>query len=155
MADLKHAAGCDLCDGDGGRLLFRSEKWRVVAVTGDEAEAFTGFCRVIWNSHVRELTDLPPDEREQFMAAVYRVEKALRATLSPHKMNLASLGNLTPHLHWHVIPRFTDDIAFPKPIWAVTLASPAGLGKLSVTKSRHPNTDADWEQAVTRALEPD
>ena len=37
--------------------------------------------------------------------------------LEPHKINLASFGNLTPHLHWHVIPRFEDDPHFPNSIW--------------------------------------
>jgi diadenosine tetraphosphate (Ap4A) HIT family hydrolase len=48
---------------------------------------------------------------------VFEVEAALRELLQPQKINLASLGNLTPHLHWHVIPRFVDDPHFPLPIW--------------------------------------
>jgi diadenosine tetraphosphate (Ap4A) HIT family hydrolase len=39
--------------------------------------------------------------------------------MQPDKMNLASLGNQTPHVHWHVIPRFRDDRHFPTPVWAV------------------------------------
>ena len=116
-------------------------------MTGDEAEACTGFCRVIWNSHVRELTDLPPDEREQFMAAVYRVEKALRATLSPHKMNLASLGNLTPHLHWHVIPRWHDDRHFPEPIW--------GSVQRDAPRPHPAVSAATLRQALGKQLHPD
>ncbi|MBL8523775.1 MAG: HIT family protein [Betaproteobacteria bacterium] len=143
---------CELCQGDGGRLLFRSDKWRVVAVEGLEGESFPGFCRVVWNEHVRELTDLSAADRQEFMEAVFRVEAALRGSLNPHKMNIASLGNLTPHLHWHVIPRFADDPAFPKPIWAVTLSS-ASLDKLAVIKDRRPADGASWEQAVIRALE--
>jgi diadenosine tetraphosphate (Ap4A) HIT family hydrolase len=146
---------CDLCQGDGGRLLFRHAKWRVVAVEGDEAVAFPGFCRVVWNQHVRELTDLSATDRQEFMNAVFKVEAALRESLKPHKMNVASLGNLTPHVHWHVIPRFTDDPAFPKPIWAITLSSPASLDKLADINSRRPGNEAGWEQAVIRALELD
>ena len=48
---------------------------------------------------------------------MYAVESALRARLTPTKMNLASLGNVVPHLHWHVIPRFADDTHFPQPVW--------------------------------------
>jgi diadenosine tetraphosphate (Ap4A) HIT family hydrolase len=42
----------------------------------------------------------------------------LRNLLNPAKINLASFGNQTPHLHWHVIPRFQDDRHFPQPVWA-------------------------------------
>jgi diadenosine tetraphosphate (Ap4A) HIT family hydrolase len=52
------------------------------------------------------------------MAIVFAVEQVLRELLQPEKINLASLGNQVPHLHWHVIPRFSDDAHFPDPIWA-------------------------------------
>jgi diadenosine tetraphosphate (Ap4A) HIT family hydrolase len=45
------------------------------------------------------------------------VEAALREIMAPDKINLASLGNVVPHLHWHVIPRYRDDKHFPEPIW--------------------------------------
>ena len=150
-------AACELCDDLGGALIFRQDKWRVVRVTGAEGDAYPGFCRVVWNAHVRELTDLASTDRQQFMEVVYRVETALRKTLSPHKMNVASLGNLTPHLHWHIIPRFTDDAAFPKPIWAVSLPaerSPQGLDTLSAINRPAAGT-AEWEMAVRHALESD
>lgn len=52
------------------------------------------------------------------MKAVYAVERAIRRILVPAKVNLASLGNQVPHVHWHVIPRFSNDAHFPLPIWA-------------------------------------
>ncbi len=112
---------CDLCDGDGGALLVSQEKFRVVAVEGADGKNYQGFCRVIWNDHVREMTDLVHEDRALFMNAVFRVESALRLSLNPDKINLASLGNMTPHLHWHVIPRYANDVSFPKPIWAATI----------------------------------
>jgi diadenosine tetraphosphate (Ap4A) HIT family hydrolase len=106
--------GCLFCDGQGGELLWRDARCRVVLTS----EPFSGFCRVIWNEHVREMTDLSAPNRAHLMHVVYAVESALRARLTPTKMNLASLGNQTPHLHWHVIPRFADDSHFPNPVWA-------------------------------------
>jgi len=106
--------GCVFCDGDGGERLWRDARCRVVLTD----EPFCGFCRVIWNVHVREMTDLSERDREHLIHVVYAVESALRARLTPTKMNLASLGNQTPHLHWHVIPRFADDSHFPGPVWA-------------------------------------
>ena len=105
---------CVFCSGDGGQKVYDDGRCRVVIAD----EPFVGFCRVIWNAHVREMTDLVDADREHLMRVVFRVENALRALLSPHKMNVASLGNLVPHLHWHLVPRFLDDSHFPNPIWA-------------------------------------
>jgi diadenosine tetraphosphate (Ap4A) HIT family hydrolase len=105
--------GCVFCDGEGGAILWRDERCRVVLAD----EPFTGFCRVIWNAHVREMTDLESADRTHLMAVVFAVESALRARLAPDKINVAALGNVTPHLHWHGIPRFAGDSHFPQPVW--------------------------------------
>jgi diadenosine tetraphosphate (Ap4A) HIT family hydrolase len=106
---------CELCNRTGGELLWQDERCRVVYV----AEAgYPGFCRVIWRSHVKEMTDLSEDDRMHLMEVVFALESVLREHLEPAKINLASLGNLVAHLHWHVIPRFADDPHFPQPIWA-------------------------------------
>ena len=55
------------------------------------------------------------------MNTVFTVESAVREIMQPDKINLASLGNVTPHLHWHVIPRFIDDKHYPNPIWGKSL----------------------------------
>ncbi len=78
---------------------------------------YPGFCRVIWHAHVMEMTDLSEHERDLLMRTVFIVESALRELMQPRKINLASLGNLTPHLHWHVIPRFESDPHFPQTVW--------------------------------------
>lgn len=105
---------CELCAQDGGNVLARNALLRVVQV--DDLD-YPGLCRVIVNTHVRELTDLSQEDFLQVMEAVRTVERAQRSVLQPHKINVASLGNLTPHLHWHLIPRFSDDAHFPQPIW--------------------------------------
>lgn len=106
---------CPLCQSSGEQVLWRDTVLRVIRVDDPD---YPAFCRVILNRHVKEMTDLPADERQRFMQAVYAVETALRELLAPDKINLASLGNQVPHLHWHVIPRFADDRHFPDPVWA-------------------------------------
>ena len=106
---------CDLCLGAGGTLLWQNGLCRVVAV---DEPGLPGYLRVVLRRHVREMTDLAATERNGLMAVVFAVEAHVRDTLEPDKMNLASLGNLTPHLHWHVIPRWQDDRHFPGPVWA-------------------------------------
>jgi diadenosine tetraphosphate (Ap4A) HIT family hydrolase len=106
---------CELCAKEGGALLWRDDFLRIVSV--DEPD-YPGFCRVILQRHVAEMSDLDATERDRLMYAVYVVEQSLRTLMRPAKINLASLGNMVPHLHWHVIPRFHDDRHFPAPIWA-------------------------------------
>lgn len=106
---------CEFCGSPGGAVLWQNDLCRVVRV--DEPD-YPGFCRVILERHAREMTDLDPAERDGLMAVVYAVESAVRETMRPDKMNIASLGNMTPHVHWHVVPRFRDDRHFPAPIWA-------------------------------------
>ena len=108
-------ASCELCARDGGELLWQDGFLRVVLVPDAD---YAGFCRVILKRHVAEMTDLDPAERARLMNAVYAVEQSLRELMRPDKINLASLDNVVPHLHWHVIPRFRDDCHFPAPIWA-------------------------------------
>jgi diadenosine tetraphosphate (Ap4A) HIT family hydrolase len=106
---------CELCDTDGGALLWRDERLRIIRI--DDAD-YPMFCRVVWNAHVREMTDLEEPQRQYLMGVVFALEQALRNLLNPAKINLASFGNQTPHLHWHVVPRFQDDRHFPQPVWA-------------------------------------
>lgn len=106
---------CELCVSPGGALIWQNELCRVVRVDDPD---YPGFCRVILNRHVKEMADLPKDERQALMQVVFAVEQALTTLMHPDKINLASLGNLVPHVHWHVIPRFRDDAHFPLPIWA-------------------------------------
>jgi diadenosine tetraphosphate (Ap4A) HIT family hydrolase len=109
---------CELCDSSGGELLWQDEVCRVIRVGGGEGAAFPGFCRVIWTEHVAEMSDLTADERQHLLAIVNAVERVVRSAVRPDKINLASLGNVVPHVHWHVIPRWRDDSHFPAPIWA-------------------------------------
>ena len=106
---------CPLCNEDGGRVVWRSEGWRLVHA--GEA-AFPAFYRLICNRHVAEWSDLPASERALAMEAVTLVECLLREHMQPDKINLATLGNVVPHLHWHVIARYEWDSHFPAPVWA-------------------------------------
>ena len=135
---------CELCRGAGGTLLWQDGYCRVVAV---DEPGLPGFLRVVLQRHVREMTDLDEAGRARFMGVVFAVEAHARRSLQPDKMNLASLGNLTPHLHWHVIPRWQDDRHFPGPIWASPQREPL---------RRRPVVSADdLRRALREQLHPD
>jgi len=110
----QRVAGCELCELSAPTVVDNG-KFAVILV--DDAN-YPGFARVIWKDHVREVSDLADADRLLLNDAVYRLELAVREVMQPLKVNVASLGNVVPHLHWHVIPRFADDAHFPAPVWA-------------------------------------
>lgn len=137
---------CELCQNDGGDILLRTPQWRIVLV---DDPVYPGFCRVIWNDHVREMTDLTDADRATCLRVVLAVEALVREIMQPEKINLASLGNVVPHLHWHIIPRYADDAHFPAPIWAEskrTLSSDA----LAARKARLPQLRAALVQRTQK-----
>jgi diadenosine tetraphosphate (Ap4A) HIT family hydrolase len=105
---------CAHCEAKGEDRLWSGRLLRVVLVHDSD---FEGWCRVIVNDHVSELTDLSKGDRHTVLEAVVALEEALRAELTPVKINIASLGTAAPHLHFHVVPRFADDPTFPEPVW--------------------------------------
>ena len=127
--------GCELCthvQAAAWPLVWADERLRVVRVL--DAPDFPAFYRVIWTAHAAELSDLKPAERAHCLETVVAVEQVLRDALQPTKINLAALGNMVPHLHWHVIARFDWDSHFPQPIWGARQRTPepAAVVRLAV-----------------------
>jgi len=105
---------CALCTQAGGEVLWDDGFARVVLIGDADHPAY---CRVILNAHQKEMTDLVEAERARLMNIVFVVERVLRDLLKPEKINLASFGNMVPHVHWHIIPRFADDPHYPNPVF--------------------------------------
>jgi diadenosine tetraphosphate (Ap4A) HIT family hydrolase len=96
-------------------VVVQAARWRLVHA---DEPGFPAFYRVVWNEHVREFSHLAATDRQACMDAVMAVEQVLLRQLQPDKVNLATLGNAVPHLHWHVIARFAWDSHFPGAVWA-------------------------------------
>lgn len=122
---------CELCQTAGGHLVWQAGDWRVVRVVD---EAFPAFYRVVCQRHVAEFSELDPQARQRCMQLVAAVEAVLRGRLRPTKVNLAALGNMVPHLHWHVVARFDWDSHFPQPIWGPRQrdVTPPALSRLAL-----------------------
>jgi len=107
---------CPLCFPERENVLWHDASCRVIRIDDPD---YAGYCRLIWNEHVAEMSDLSPAEQRHCFNILMAVEVALRECFSPDKINLASFGNVVPHLHWHLIPRYLDDRHFPQPVWGV------------------------------------
>ena len=71
-----------------------------------------------------ELIDLSVAQQTELMREVGVASRMLQNEFKPYKLNVAALGNLVPQLHLHVIARYQDDIAWPRPVWGMAAAQP-------------------------------
>ena len=69
-----------------------------------------------------ELVDLDEAQQALLTREIARTSRALQSAFAPHKLNVAALGNLVPQLHVHVIARYREDIAWPRPVWGMASA---------------------------------
>lgn len=120
QSEVSPPPGCNLCSQFEGNVIWQNDFWRVLRVNDPD---LPGYYRIATKAHFAELTHLPEDERFCLMQMLCAVEKVLLTLLNPTKINIASLGNKTPHVHWHVVPRFAWDRYYPDTIWSAPRSS--------------------------------
>src|SRR4051812_27863668 len=78
---------------------------------------YQGYCVLIARRHATELSQLPDGERRAFLDEMCLMARVIEACFRPDKLNYELLGNLVPHLHWHLFPRWRYDPDAQKPVW--------------------------------------
>lgn len=114
-------ADCPLCReleaaqrGDNARCVAKLHSGWVLL---ENDAAFRGYCILVYRRHVTELHELGAAEQAELLADVTRVTRAIAEICTPAKFNHALLGNMVPHLHWHIIPRYREESWWGKAIW--------------------------------------
>jgi diadenosine tetraphosphate (Ap4A) HIT family hydrolase len=79
---------------------------------------FPGYTLLFTKDHATELFHLDRGLRAGLMEEVSAVAQALYSAYAPAKINYELLGNMVPHIHWHIVPRFSSEPLWPRPIWA-------------------------------------
>ena len=138
-------APCPLCTAEDERVVWRGGAFRLIRATDPMLGALY---RVVWNTHVAEFSDLSALDRLSCMDAVVLTEQTLRTSLQPDKINLASLGNVVPHLHWHIIARWRWDAYWPQSAWSAA-QRPADEARLTAIGARLTAVDEALLHAFT------
>jgi diadenosine tetraphosphate (Ap4A) HIT family hydrolase len=95
---------------------FVAELPHSFVILGD-AQFYRGYCVVLARRHVNEMHLLPADEARALFDETVAVGRAIALATQPLKLNYECLGNLEPHVHWHVFPRFEADAMRAAPVW--------------------------------------
>jgi diadenosine tetraphosphate (Ap4A) HIT family hydrolase len=75
---------------------------------------------------IREIIDLEPPDQATLWDEITTTAAKLKAACNPHKLNIAALGNVVPQLHVHIVARYENDPAWPKPVWGNLPMDPYG-----------------------------
>lgn len=109
---------CPMCSRWENEADLRIIELKHSFVTLNRDQFFPGYTLLFSKLHCTELFQLEPQLRAELMDEVSRVAEALFRTFQPAKINYELLGNMVPHMHWHLVPRFAHDPLWPRPIWA-------------------------------------
>ncbi|PNU21758.1 HIT family protein [Geothermobacter hydrogeniphilus] len=109
---------CPMCRRWRQEPDLRIAEFEYCYVTLNRDQFFRGYTLVFSKDHVTELFHLDAAARGAVLEEVNRVAEALARIFNPAKMNYELLGNMVPHMHWHLVPRFVDDPLWPRPIWS-------------------------------------
>ena len=87
-------------------------------------QTYPGQCQLVFDRrHAARLDQLTEDEYAAFVGDLFVAQQAVARALGPDHMNVESLGNVVPHLHWHIIPRYVGDARWGMPIWTTPLSA--------------------------------
>lgn len=111
------------CPLDAPRL-DSNEHWDLVARLAVSSlhlamnQCYRGLCQLVFDPrHAARPDELSAAEWAEYCADLYRAQDAVVRAVRPDHINIESLGNVVPHLHWHIIPRFCGDPRWGRPIW--------------------------------------
>jgi diadenosine tetraphosphate (Ap4A) HIT family hydrolase len=100
------------------KQMYRVREMSVSTLFLDKNQAYRGHCILVFDPrHVVRIDQLTGSEWGLLAEDLRAAEIAINTVFRPEHMNVESLGNIVPHLHWHIIPRYIDDPRWGKPIW--------------------------------------
>ena len=115
--ELKTGIACPFCSS-------RPDGWSTIAMLAvstlylRKTQTYRGYAILVFDPrHATRLSELTDEERKAFWLDVCRSQSAIERVTKPDHMNIATLGNQVPHLHWHIIPRYMNDSRWGGPIW--------------------------------------
>jgi diadenosine tetraphosphate (Ap4A) HIT family hydrolase len=127
MTHWDELAAGERCPFDAPRAPHTPE-WNAVATLRAATlylphnQTYRGHCILVFDPrHATRLDELAADEWAALSADLHRATRAIAAVCTPDHFNIASLGNVMPHLHWHLVPRYKTDPRWGAPIWSADL----------------------------------
>jgi diadenosine tetraphosphate (Ap4A) HIT family hydrolase len=108
---------------ESNEFLYFVRKLTASSLYLDRDQTYRGHCVLIYDlAHATRIDQLSAEQWLALARDLRIAEVAIFGAFKPDHMNVESLGNVMPHLHWHIIPRCKDDSRWGAPVWTTTLA---------------------------------
>jgi diadenosine tetraphosphate (Ap4A) HIT family hydrolase len=117
-------AGCPM---DAPREAWQEHRVATLSISSlylNLTQTYRGHCTLIFDArHACQLDQLTRAERTAFATDLLDAHGAVMSVVRPDHINLELLGNVVPHLHWHIVPRYFSDPRWGMPIWTTPLSA--------------------------------
>ncbi len=111
---------------------FKHSYW----ILGDH-QFFKGYSQIIYKEHIRDMHDLDLKVQSELFMEVMKADEITRKVLNPWKMNFGMYGNVVPHIHWHLFPRYETEVDNKKPPMVY-------MDEFS----KHPTSNTDYKKLI-------
>ena len=91
--------------------------YETTALHIEREESEIPWLKIFTQKPYKEMSEVPNPVKLEIYTLLDIIEKEMIAYYKPAKINIASFGNYTPHVHWHIMARFSEDSYFPEPMW--------------------------------------
>jgi diadenosine tetraphosphate (Ap4A) HIT family hydrolase len=113
-AEKGHATGVDISAAKRTAMARIYEDAFIFIETHDSE---IPWLKIFTQEQRKEFSECTPEEKDAIWTALDIIERLMIAYYVPEKVNIASFGNVLPHVHWHIMARFKEDSYFPEPMW--------------------------------------
>ena len=106
---------CIICDRvkmakEGSFAPFVHEFDTSILVIG-EHQYFQGYCVLHHKNCVSDITELSGDNQQKYFSELMEAAEAIKEVFKPDRLNFSSLGNVVSHLHYHIFPRYEEELS--------------------------------------------
>ncbi len=130
-----------------GKGLFEVAGLSISTLYLERIQTYTGHCVLVFDPrHVTRIDELSASEWQLLATDIQLSERALMRAFKPDHINIASLGQVVAHLHWHIIPRYVDDPRWGGPIW---MSKDTDMERKLLTESEYARRAAEVREQIS------
>ena len=108
---------CEFCSGSSSFVRSQVRQYHHWRIELHHSQYYLGRCAVILNRHLEDFFDISTKERDELFTIMNSLRKSINQAFHPDMFNYATLGNIVPHVHLHVIPRYKNPVTFNEAVF--------------------------------------